>query len=532
LRVAVGVLSALLGDDFDVQGHSDSQRELLDAESVAGHLLKAGSVFGFLAEHRQALFPDEMFADLFPSGRGRPSVPADVMAAVITLQALQGLSDSETVDAVTFDLRWKAACGLAVNAGAFHATTLTYWRRRLAASDRPNRIFEAVKAVVAATGVLAGKTRRALDSTVLEDAVATQDTVTQLIGAIRRVRREVPGAAGLIAEHCSAHDYDDPGKPVIDWHDPAARDRLLNALVNDALRVVAVLGQQQLEPTAADAVALLALVAGQDVEPAPGSDGTDGQWRISRTVPPERVISTIDPDARHVHKSPHHAYDGFKAHVAVEPDTGIITNCALTKAGGVGNHEVAVGLNLLAEEPDSLTVLADAAYGSGEFRAELAARGHTDRVDPPLARRPFTNGFTVDDFTVDHDHRTATCPNGLTRPISPSGHAFFGKACSHCPLKARCTRSRSGKNLLVGPHDALLRAARQAARDPDWRTEYHQHRPMVERSIAWLTRGNRRLRYRGIPKNDHWLHHRVAAINLRRLINLGLAHNGTAWALA
>ena len=58
-----------------------------------------------------------MFADLFPSGRGRPRVPADVMAAVIMLQALQGLSDAETVDAVTFDLRWKAACGLPVTAG-------------------------------------------------------------------------------------------------------------------------------------------------------------------------------------------------------------------------------------------------------------------------------------------------------------------------------------------------------------------------------------------------------------------------------
>ena len=200
-------------------GRSDEQRELLDAESVAGHLLKSGSVFGFLATHRHELFPDEMFADLFPTGRGRPSVPADVMASVITLQALQGLSDSETVDAVTFDLRWKAACGLPVTAAAFHPTTLTYWRRRLAASDRPNRIFDAVKAVVAATGALAGKARRALDSTVLDDAVATQDTVTQLIGAIRRVRRDVPGAAQVIAERCSAHDYDDPGKPAIAWDD-------------------------------------------------------------------------------------------------------------------------------------------------------------------------------------------------------------------------------------------------------------------------------------------------------------------------
>jgi transposase len=194
-----------------VQGRSDDQREILDAESVTGHLLKAGSVFGFLASHRRELFPDEMFRDLFPSGRGRPSVPADVMAAVITLQALHGLSDSEPVDAVTFDLRWKTACGMAVTDAGFHPTTLTYWRRRLATSDRPNRIFDAVKTVVAQTGVLTGKTRRAVDSTVLDDAVATQDTVTQLIGSIRRVRRDVPGAAEVIAKQCTAHDYDDPG---------------------------------------------------------------------------------------------------------------------------------------------------------------------------------------------------------------------------------------------------------------------------------------------------------------------------------
>src|SRR5947209_3952061 len=155
-----------------MQGRAPDQRDLLDVESVAGHLLKPGSVFAFLASHRRALFPDGMFADLFPSGSGRPSVPADVMATVILLQALQGLSDSETADAVTFDLRWKAACGLPVTAAAFHPTTLTYWRRRLAASGSPNRIFEAVKKVVAETGALKGKTRRALDSTILDDAVA------------------------------------------------------------------------------------------------------------------------------------------------------------------------------------------------------------------------------------------------------------------------------------------------------------------------------------------------------------------------
>jgi hypothetical protein len=117
--------------------------------------------------------------------------------------------------------------------------------------------------------------------------------------------------------------------------------------------------------------------------------------------------------------------------------------------------------------------------------------------------------------------------------ISRTGVATFGVACTDCPLRDRCTRRRDGKTLKVGPYDAGLRAARQAARDPDWLTEYRQHRPMVERTIAWLTRGgNRRLRYRGVTKNDHWLHHRAAALNLRRLITLGLHRTGTNWAIS
>ena len=110
----------------------------MDAVAVSGHLLPSGSVYAFLAEHRRELFPDAMFADLFPSGLGRPSVPGDVVAAVLVLQALEGRSDREATEALTFDLRWKAACGWPVDKPGFHATVLTYWRRRLARSARPN----------------------------------------------------------------------------------------------------------------------------------------------------------------------------------------------------------------------------------------------------------------------------------------------------------------------------------------------------------------------------------------------------------
>jgi hypothetical protein len=505
---------------------------LLDVESVAGHLLRTGSVFSFLAVHRRELFPDGMFADLFPSRQGRPSVPADVMATVITLQALHGLSDSETVDAVTFDLRWKAACGLPISAAAFHPTTLTYWRRRLAASAEPNRIFDAVKAVVAQTGALKGKTRRALDSTILDDAVATQDTVTQLIAAIRRVRRDVPGAAEVIAAHCTAHDYDDPGKPAIAWNDKAARDQLIDALVGDAHRLLGYLPERELGPKAAEAVALLALIAGQDVEPVDGSDGTDGRWRIAQRVAPDRVISVTDPDARHAHKTVHRRQDGFKAHIAIEPDTGLITDCAVTKASGEHSGDAQVGPGLLAGEPGPVQVLADSAYGSGAARQELTDAGHEMIIKPIPLRAAVPGGFTLDDFTVNDDVTAVTCPNGLTRKITKTRTVTFGAGCTGCSFRAQCTTSRTGRHLVMHDHEALLRAARRQAETPEFQTVYRQHRPMVERSIAWLTRGNRRVRYRGVRTNDHWLHHRVAGLNLRRLLALGLARINGTWVIA
>jgi len=515
-----------------VQGRADPQREILDVESVAGHLLPAGGVFAFLAGHRHVLFPEAMFADLFKPG-GRPSIPAEQVASVILLQTLHGLSDAEAVEAVTFDLRWKAACGLAVTDAGFHPTTLTVWRARLRRSARPNRIFDAVRAVVAATGVLAGKTRRALDSTVLDDAVATQDTVTQLIAAIRRVARDVPGAAAVIAEQCCAHDYAQPGKPGIAWDDPEARERLVDALVSDAHRLLGHLPEQELGPKAAEAVGLLALVAGQDVEPAEGSDGTDGRWRIARKVAPERVISTVDPEARHAHKTRARHQDGYKAHVKVEPDTGLITGCALTPAAGPAHSDAAVGIELLADEPDPLEVLGDAAYGTGELLDTLQQAGHTALIKPWPLRPAVDGGFTIDDFTVDEAAATVSCPNRVTRPITATRAVIFGARCRGCPLRARCTTSAKGRTLRLHPHDALQRAHRARATDPQFQAVYRQHRPMVERSISWLVAGgNRRLRFLGTQRNDLWLHHRVAALNLRRLLALGLLRSGGSWTVA
>jgi Transposase domain (DUF772)/Transposase DDE domain len=539
-----------------MQGFERMDRQLTDVAALAGHLIPAGSMFAFLAAHRAEVFPDAGYADLFaPPGFGRPSVPATQMAAVMTLQALHDYSDRETAEAVRFDVRWKAAIGAALDDPGFDPSTLVYWRKRIAKSARPHRVNDAVKTVVEQTGVLKGRRRRAVDSTILADAVATQDTVTQLVSAIRRVAREVPGAAEQIAAVCTGHDYSKPGKPKIDWDDPAAKDALVSALVNDATALVNVFKDAELAEPAASALALLALVAGQDVEPAEGSDGTDGRWRIARKVAEDRVISTVDTGARHTRKSPEARRDGYRAHVAADPETGIITDEKLTGAAGAENSDAAVAAEFVAaaaadadadaagrhdhDDDDAGGQLAwygDSAYGTGDLRAAITAAGHRAVIKPWPLLPAVKGGFTADDFTVDPVARTVTCPAGITRRVTAKNAVIFGIACRDCPLREQCTTSKDGRTLHLHEHDSLLRAARAGwAAGPELRRDYMTHRPHVERAIAQVAtwRGRRlKLRYRGVTSNHAWLKRRTAALNLRNLIGKGLARSDGAWVLA
>jgi len=325
----------------------------LDAARWCRHLVPQGSVDALLADHRHQLFPPELFADRARQGGGHPSVPAEVVATVLVLQALEGLSDREAIGALRRDLAWKVACGLRLDDEGLHPTVLVSWRNRLRAWPRPRRIFDAVGQVMEATGVLRGRRRRLLDATILADAVATQDTVTQLVAVIRRVRRLVPQARGV---ELVAPDDARPGKPDCAWDDPQATQALLSGLVNDALATLDAVADLEHDPEQAEAVALLALVAGQDVEPGE----RPGTWRIARRVAPDRVLSTVDPQARHPRKTSAHKRDGSKAHLAAEPASGLVTACALTAAtaltgppgsscsprearlGGAGRHRLRV----------------------------------------------------------------------------------------------------------------------------------------------------------------------------------------------
>jgi hypothetical protein len=519
------------------QGSAPRQADLFrDTSSFVEPLVRSDSIHALLARECHALFPDELFADLFATGVGRRSVPPLVVAVVMVLQRLEGLSDREAVERFTFDARWKYACGgLPFDAPGFAHTVLVDMRARLARSGRPDRIFERTLEVARGAGLLG--VRRVLDSTPLYDAVATMDTVTLVRSAIRGVlaasgEREPALRAVLRRDD----DYRSGGKPAADWDDADARAALVDALARDGDAVLASLEGEPLPAPLAEAAVLLATVLGQDLE-----EGPDGRIRIARRVAPDRVISTVDVDTRHGHKTQAHSFDGYKGHVALDPDAELVTATAVT-AGNAGDASVATALLAVelatpaGSDAPSVTVYGDAAYGAGPVLAALDEARATSRVKvKPASGVP--GHFTKDDFTIDLAAGTVTCPAGrvarLTRQGRGEMQARFRAACAGCPLASRCTTSAGGRRIEVGPHEAIVTAGRAASRDPAWLDDYRATRPKVERKLAHLVRrqhGGRRARVRGRLKVSADFALLAAAVNLARFARLGITGSDGTWA--
>jgi hypothetical protein len=386
------------------------------------------------------------------------------------------------------------------------------------------------------------------------------DTVTLLGAAIRGLLKaaDEPLAAELRGVLASDEDYASLAKPQIDWDDQAARAALVDARARDGHAVLALLQGRRLPTAVAEAAQLLAAVVGQDLEQV-----GDGSFRIARKVAADRVISAVDPDARHGHKTSARGFDGYKGHASVDPDSELVMATAAT-AGNLG--DAAAAPHLLAELVDQVeqvdgdppasaaasvadagppapTVYGDSAYGTGPLLASLVAVGIDPRVkiQAPVAPR---GHFTKDQFQIDLAAGTVTCPAQRTAPIvynaNPRhrhhGQASFGPACASCPLRGQCTSAAAGRTITITAYEHELAAARARQADPNRAADYRATRPKVERKLAHLVRrrhGGRRVRVRGLAKVAADFSLLAAAVNLARLGVLGLHWTGSdGWAAA
>lgn len=513
--------------------------------------VSATSIYGLLYRESHRLFPDDAFADLF-ADIGRASVPPRIVAVVMVLQRLEGLSDREAVDRMTFDLRWKyAAGGLDFDYAGFVHTVLVDMRARLRRSAHPNRIFETALAVARAAGLIGRK--RVLDSTALYDAVATQDTVTLIRAAIRALLKVVDDKLGAELRACCKRDddYVAAGTPLCDWDDAAAREALVDALARDAYAILMTLNDRKLEPAITHAAKLVATVVGQDLE-----QREDGMFRIARCVAPDRVISTVDPEARHGHKTAARGFDGYKGHVAIDPDSEIITATDVTPGnaadGGAAEALLADVLPSTTEDaataaslpvpssgeasPAPMEVFGDASYGTADLVEKIEAAGAVANVKVQAPSAP-SGHFGKDAFEIDLEAHTVKCPAGNLVQIRKhtsdgGGVAMFATACGHCELRTQCTDAKGGRAIRIHPKEATLQRSRATQSSPTWRRHYRATRPKVERKIAHLMlrrHGGRRARVRGTERVRHDFALLAAAHNLARLARLGVRRDGTSW---
>ena len=205
---------------------------------------------------------------------------------------------------------------------------------------------------------------------------------------------------------------------------------------------------------------------GQDLE-----QREDGVFRIARRVAKDRVISTVDPDARHGHKTAARGFDGYKGHISVDPDSEIIVATTVTSGnvadGAVAKEllEEALGNRASTEGSDAPTqkvqVYGDASYGTAEIVEHLEGSGAEANVKVQAASAP-QGMFGKDAFRVDLETDTVTCPAGRVVTIARSkdggGLASFAANCSDCPLRGKCTKSIEGRSIRVHPHEARFAA--------------------------------------------------------------------------
>ncbi len=504
-----------------MRGDTETQGLLWDTEALCEDLLDDEGFLATLGRARGDLFCDADFDPLYPSRRGRPSHPPSVVASLLLAQLFYGVSDREAERRSRLDLSWKAALGLPLDHRGIPHSCLAEFRARLLRAGLEQFLHDRFLGVAKSAGVIGH--RRAVDSTGIADSVLTQDTVSLIRSALRACLARLAVVDGPRAERASdaliRDDYDKAGKPQICWASATERAQLINELFVDAATVIAACaGLDDAELMAA--MAMLVTVAGQDLESDPDDD--DGGVRIKQGTAPERVISTVDPEARHGHRSRKDRYDGYKLHLLVDADSDLLTAAEATSST---TSDAAVLPRLLDADPVPVAeVLGDTHYGSAATRRDLAADG-IEIVAPAQPSSAAKGLFSKDDFVIDLDAGTVTCPAGQVAVFPTTGaqrvQANFAEHCVACPLRAQCTTSSKGRFITITTDEELLAEARAKRWTPEFRHRYRQ-RSRVERKVAQVKFRNPKLPWRGTRKANAWLKLRVAALNLDRIGRLGL----------
>lgn len=508
-------------------GVRSAQLGLLEADHLYLDYVGRSSFYGFLASMRGLLFRDEEFGELYCCNNGRNSVPPSMLATALLLQAHDKVSDEEATERANFDIRWKVALGIAIDFKLFAKSTLQLLRAHLILHEKMRAVFERSIRFAKETGYLRGhRMKAAVDTSFILGRGAVKDTYNLLADGIVQLVRALAETEGLEAEvWAGRHGLERyfgssvKGEAAIDWDDAKARKAFLQSVVADADRVLE-LARRALDGEPEEsanrerivaAAALLGQLLLQDVERK--AEGAALKQGVSR----DRIISVHDPEMRHGRKSTSNRFNGHKAALAVDTDSQLIT--AVEVLPGNASDNVGV-LELVKQSEENTgipveTTIGDAAYGDGATRQAFVDAGRTLVAKVP--GRPEKAHFPKEDFHIDLEAGTCTCPSGRVTQVRRrlksrsdghgtyqqlSGFVFDARVCAVCPLRPKCVASKKGKGRTVRlhPQEALLQQAR-ALQHSDAFAEYRKRRQVAEHRIARLVQlGIRQARYFGRVK--------------------------------
>jgi transposase len=522
-------------------GQRSAQWSMFEADTLFADFVGRQNFYGFLASQRGELFRDEEFAALYCSSNGRPSVPPSLLATALVLQAYDGVSDDEAKQRADYDLRWKVALGIELDARPFAKSTLQVFRAQLIVHAQTRAIFQRSLDMAKHRGVWKKgqppnerqHMKLALDTTHILGRGAVKDTFNLLADGIVHVLRALaklgPFELTELAEEVGCTRYVQgpslKGQADVDWTDPDARQQFLAEIVADADQLLelvrgtrADLVQDSDEDKELVAAAeVLAQILAQDIE------RDDNGPRLKRGVAADRLISVHDPELRHGRKSRSQRFNGHKAQIAVDTDSQLVTAVEVLPGNAPDSEKAleVVEASEAATECQVAEVIGDCAYGAGETRAAFAASGRTLVAKIPEVQNQ--GYFAKTDFQIDLETGTCTCPDEQEtrdfRPAKDGGGTFVfaTQTCAACPLRLRCMRGQGGRTILVHPHEALLKHAREMQASPAF-SEARRRRQVVEHRIARLVQlGIRQARYFGHDKTLLQLCLAAAVANLTLL---------------
>lgn len=504
-------------------------------------LTRTKKLFAFLRLHRHELFDrgfqDELAEMYRETGEGREPVAPALLAMVLLLQAYTKASDADAVELSAVDARWQLVLDtLGTQVPAFSQGALQAFRQRLIAHDLDRRLLERTVELAKQTKIFDWKKlpknlRLAVDSRPIEGAGRVEDTINLLAHAARKLLvcmarvldREpddvaLEAGAALFAESSVKKGLD------IEWSDPEQKNEAIVTVIAQLDRLEAWLQrnlpQEAAQPPLSEHIATLRQLRDQDLEPDPN----DGRPRIRQGVAEDRRVSVEDSQMRHGRKSKSKRFNGYKGHIGVDLDSGLVLACAITPANRPEEEAAPALLEDVAHYPDRNRIAElhiDRGYIGSSLVTSVLKHGGEVLCKPWVSR----NGsrWTKNDFKIDMRARTITCPAGEVEQFTPGAVVEFDPdTCGRCAFRAQCTMASNGtgRTVRMAHDEPLQHRLRKMIAIPRGRARLRLRVP-VEHRLAHITRKQgRRARYLGVRKNLFDLRRHATVVNLEALHRL------------